>query len=142
MNKTGIDELLKASSHSIVDVLDSSPADDRKLQHLYRTATELCHTQPGHQSRPHWRPRCRQIPQFERLVRLRRALAEQNQYSCVYISIIQYVHYSGEFESLAEIKSLSATKREPLLKERARSFFHYQHADDDSDDDETPQKNC
>ena len=55
-------------------------------------------------------------------------------------SIIRYVLYPRNTKNnnkfFAEIKFFTREKREELLKEHARSNFHYRNADDDSEDND------
>jgi hypothetical protein len=142
MDRAKIDELLRSFSHSIVDMLNGSPADDKELQHLFRTATELANV-------------VRSPPIKVALIGAQgagKSLSLNALFDCDGLSltgadgaactssITRYVHYSGEFRFSAEIKFLSAAKREALLKEHARNYFHYQHADVDSDNEDTPRR--
>ncbi|KAF3036845.1 hypothetical protein E8E12_007724 [Didymella heteroderae] len=142
MDKTKIDELLKLFSHSIADMLNGSPTNDRELQHLFRTATELANV-------------LRSPPIKVALIGAQgagKSLSLNALFDCdgpsltgaggaaCTSSITRYVHYRGEFRFSAEIKFLSAEKREVLLKEHARNYFHYQHVDVDSDDEDTPRR--
>lgn len=142
MDKTKIDELLKSFSQSIVNMLDGSPSDDKELQHLFRTAPELANV-------------IRSPPIRVALIGAQGAgkslslnalfdldglsLTGADGAACT-SSITRYVHYSGGYSFAAEIKFLAAEKREALLKEHARNFHHYQHADVDSDDEEAPRR--
>lgn len=140
MDKGKIDELLKTFSESIVNMLIGSPTDDRELQHLFRTATELANV-------------IRSPPVKVALLGAQgagKSLSLNALFDCDGLSltgadgaactssVTRYVHYSGEYRFSAEIKFLGVEKREALLKEHARNYFHYQHADVDSDDEDTP----
>ncbi|KAJ8119004.1 hypothetical protein OPT61_g125 [Boeremia exigua] len=140
MDKTTIDGLLRDFSQTIVTMLNGSPDDDSELQHLFRTATVLANVS-------------RSPPVRVALIGAQgagKSLSINALFDCDVLSltgadgaactssITRYVHYNGEYRFSAEIKFLTAGKREALLQEHARNLFHYQHADVDSDDEDAP----
>jgi hypothetical protein len=141
--KAEIDRMLKDLTQYVNSLLKGPPQEDKELQHLLRTCSELAHVS-------------RSPPIKVALLGAQGAgkslminaifdceglsLTGANGSACT-SSITRYVAYpeseSGDNNTLcAEIKFLSAEKRELLLKDHARSYYQWHHADDDEDDDD------
>lgn len=142
LDKTRIDGLLKNFAQEVIDHLKDSPADDKELQHLIRTANTLANVLRS--------------PAIKiALVGAQgagKSLSTNAIFDCDGLSltgadgsactssITRYVDYpqrsgvSPQF--FAEIKFLDAKKREALLEEHARSYYQYHHADEDSDEED------
>jgi hypothetical protein len=140
IDKVKIDQSLKAFSQMISEMLAGSPEGDKELQHLLRTAPGLANVQRS----PSIKVALIGAQGAGKSLSLNAlfdcdglSLTGADGAACT-SSITRYVHYNGESRFSAEIKFLSADKREALLNEHARSYYHYQHADDDSDDEDTP----
>ncbi|KAJ4346030.1 hypothetical protein N0V95_005763 [Ascochyta clinopodiicola] len=140
LDKDRIDDLLKAFSSITIQMLHGSPDDDKELQHLYRTATDLSNV-------------LRSPPIRIALIGAQgagKSLSLNALFDCDGLSltgadgaactssITRYSHYSGKYRFAAEIKFLGAGKREAMLTEHARNYYHYQHADEDSDEEDAP----
>ncbi|KZM22265.1 hypothetical protein ST47_g6610 [Ascochyta rabiei] len=140
LDKVRIDNLLRAFSLIIIQMLHGSPDKDQELQHLLRTASGLANV-------------LRSPVITVALIGAQgagKSLSLNALFDCDGLSltgadgaactssITRYAYYSGKYKFAAEIKFLDAEKREALLKEHARSYYHYQHADEDSDDEDAP----
>lgn len=140
MDKSAIDESLKDFSQAIIVLLNGSPDDDRELQHLFRTASDLANVERS----PAVKVALIGAQGAGKSLSIN-ALFDCDGFSLTGAdgsactsSITRYVHYNGECKFAAEIKFLDPTKRDALLKEHARNLFHYQHADVESDDEDAP----
>jgi hypothetical protein len=145
LHKSEIDCLLKEFAQLVSNLLRGSPQDDRELQHVLRTVTDLAHVSRS--------PALKVAligAQGSGKSLMINALFDCNGLSLTGAdgaactsSITRYAAYpesqNGEnTKFFAEIQFLSAEKREALLQEHARSYYHYQHADEDSDDEDMP----
>ncbi|CBX97359.1 hypothetical protein LEMA_P104900.1 [Plenodomus lingam JN3] len=142
MEKERIDTLLKEFGLPITGVLRGAPLDDKDLQHVLRTAEALSHV-------------LRSKPLKIALVGAQGAgksllinatfeitglsLTGADGAACT-SSITRYAYYppsaNARTKLHAEIKFLRREKRNAMLKEHARHYYAYHHADIESDDDE------
>lgn len=147
LDKSRIDHLLKEFAQAVVDLLKGSPNDDKELQHLIRNAQKLANV-------------LRSPAVKIALLGAQgagKSLITNAIFDCDGLSltgadgaactssVTRYVSYprsgNGAHRFFAEIKFLNAEKRETLLQEHARSYYQYQHADEDSDEeDSSPMK--
>ncbi|KAF2996034.1 hypothetical protein E8E13_002622 [Curvularia kusanoi] len=144
IDKVQIDALLKQFKQAFLDLLKGSPEDDKELQHLIRNVDTVANV-------------LRSPPVKVALLGAQgagKSLITNAIFDCDGLSltgadgaactssVTKYVDYPSEVTSvsrfLAEIKFLDASNRESLLEEHARSYYQYQHADDDSDGEEPP----
>ncbi|KAH5398437.1 hypothetical protein HBI67_215240 [Parastagonospora nodorum] len=143
--KAEIDRLLKEFAQLIGDLLRGSPHNDKELQHLDRTANQLAHVARS----PAVKVALLGAQGAGKSLMINAlfdcdglSLTGADGAACT-SSITRYAAYPetqpGEYTKFfAEIKFLSAEKREALLQEHARSYYHYQHAEEDSDDEDVP----
>ncbi|KAF2650093.1 hypothetical protein K491DRAFT_761961 [Lophiostoma macrostomum CBS 122681] len=146
VQKSNIDAGLKDLSMKVRHVIVEEPKDDVELRHVVRSAEGLC-----------------QIPRGKPIqVALTgsqgagKSLLLNALFDCDGLSltgadgqactsaIIRYTRYGGHVggsdarKYVAEVQFLKADKQGEMINEHARSYYHYQHAGDDSDDEEAP----
>jgi hypothetical protein len=141
--KGEIDRILKKVGQCVAKLLKGAPEGDKELQHLLRTSNELAYV--------------RRSPAIKVALLGAQGAGKSLMINALFdcdglsltgadgsactSSITRYVAYpesrAGENKRLyAEIKFLNAEKRDTLLKEHARAYYHWHHGDDDDDDDE------
>lgn len=149
LDKTAIDQLLKELAQHIGGLFKGAPLEDKELQHLFRTSSDLSHV-----------PRSPAIKvallgaQGAGKSLMINALFDCDGLSLTGAdgaactsSITRYVanpeNQAGEdTEFYAEIKFLGADQCRALLQEHAKNYFCYRHGDVESDDeDENPSPN-
>lgn len=142
LDRASIDELMKELAQVITEQLKGSPDNDKELQHLLRTATNLAHVvlSPAIKVALIGAQGAGKSLTINALFDCDGLSLTGAEGAACTSSITRYVQYpkstTGEDQFFAEIKFFTREEREALLKEHARSYYVYHNVDDDDDDDE------
>ncbi|CAN9168334.1 unnamed protein product [Alternaria alternata] len=144
LDRASVDELMKELAQLITQQLKGSPGNDKELQHLSRTATDLSHVvlSPAIKVALIGAQGAGKSLTINALFDCDGLSLTGAEGAACTSSITRYVQYpksaTGQDQFFAEIKFFTREEREALLKEHARSYYVYHNVDEDDDDEDVP----
>jgi hypothetical protein len=145
VDTNSIEAGLKAILTSVENVRGEEPIDDAELQHILRSAEDLCEIRRSMPMRvaligPQGAGKSLLINALFDCDGLSLTGADGKACTSSTVKYMQYDQKNGkDYQSfIAEIRFLDARKLDDMLEEHARAYFHYLYAEEDSDDEDAP----